>query len=1061
MGVGVMGTVRARVGRMRVGRTRALTVALLMLGVLGWVPGACALDPTLDVSQYAHTSWKIRDGFFKGRITAIAQTPDGYLWVGTEFGLLRFDGVRAVPWQTQAGEHLPGGRIRSLLAASDGSLWVGTDQGLASWKDGKLTQYPQFAAKIVLTLFEDHEGTVWAGTGASTFNAGRLCAMNSGHAQCYGEDGIFGRAVYNLYDDSKGNLWVGGQSGLWHWKPGPPKLYSIPDSERGIFGLMEDDKGALLIFKSEGVRQLVNGKVEEYPLPGIGRGIKLGRVLRDRNGGLWIATFDHGLFHVHQGRTDVFSEADGLSGSFVEALFEDREGSIWVGNMNGLDRFRDLAAHTIGTKQGLSNVSVQSVLAARDGSVWMFTLDGLNRWKDGQVTIYRKRRGQSPASELGAREAVREIIDRGLPDTGASLYEDDRGRVWVFGNGVARFENGRFIPVSGVPNGAASSTAGDSRGELWIAQLGGLLHLIRGSVVEQIPWSKLGHKEFGSALAADPSHGGVWVGFLDGGLAYLKDGQVRASYGVGDGLGGGYVSLLQLGSDGVLWAETEGGLSHLKNGRISTLSSRNGLPCDAVHWMMEDDAHSVWLYMSCGLVRIARNELDAWAADPGRRVQASVFDSTDGVRSRARPTGVRPHVAKTPDGKLWFLPTDGVSVIDPQHLPVNKLPPPVHIEQITADGKSYWQNWSGDAASAKSKLPALVRDLTIDYTALSLVAPEKVQFRYKLEGWDRDWQDVGTRRQAFYTNLGPRNYRFRVMACNNSGVWNEAGDTLDFSIAPAYYQTIWFRSLWVAAFLAALWGLYQLRLRQVAREFNAGLEARVNERTRIARELHDTMLQSFQGLLLRFQATAYMLPGRPEEARKSLEGAIDQAAAAITEGRDAVQGLRSSTKVTNDLASAITTLGTELAAGESNPSAAEFHVEVEGTPRDLHPILRDEVYRIAGEALRNAFKHAQAKRIEVEIRYDERQLRLRVRDDGKGIDAQHLNEGGRAGHYGLPGMRERAKLMGGKLAVWSELDSGTEVELKIPASRAYEIPPARRRWWLAEKLSGKETETKS
>jgi signal transduction histidine kinase len=250
-------------------------------------------------------------------------------------------------------------------------------------------------------------------------------------------------------------------------------------------------------------------------------------------------------------------------------------------------------------------------------------------------------------------------------------------------------------------------------------------------------------------------------------------------------------------------------------------------------------------------------------------------------------------------------------------------------------------------------------------------------------------------------------------------------------------------------------------LYHLTKQFNLRLEERVGERTRIARELHDTLLQSFQGLLLRFQATAYMLPGRPEEALKTLESAIDQAAAAITEGRDAVQGLRSSAAVTNDLACAITTLGTELAGGESNPNAAEFHVEVKGTSRDLHPILRDEVYRMAGEALRNAFKHAQARRIEVEIRYDERQLRLRVGDDGKGIDAKHLNEGGRAGHYGLRGMRERAKLMGGKLTVWSELDAGTEVELKIPAWRAYQTSTARRRSWLAEKLSGKETETKS
>jgi signal transduction histidine kinase len=281
------------------------------------------------------------------------------------------------------------------------------------------------------------------------------------------------------------------------------------------------------------------------------------------------------------------------------------------------------------------------------------------------------------------------------------------------------------------------------------------------------------------------------------------------------------------------------------------------------------------------------------------------------------------------------------------------------------------------------------------------------------------------------------------------------------NVAPAYYQTYWFRLSCIAAFLGMLAAAYQLRLRQVARQFNMRLEERVNERTRIARDLHDTLLQSFHGLLLRFQAATNLLPERPEEAKRSFESAIDQAAQAITEGRDAVQGLRSSTKVTNDLAVAIGALSEELGCGETNPNCAEFSVEVEGAPRDLHPILRDEVYRIAGEAVRNAFKHAQAERVEVEIRYDERQLRVRVRDDGKGIDSKLLKEEGRAGHFGLRGMRERAKLMGGKLAVWSELDAGTEVELRIPGSRAYEVPPVRRRWWLVEKFSGRDTEVKS
>jgi signal transduction histidine kinase len=404
--------------------------------------------------------------------------------------------------------------------------------------------------------------------------------------------------------------------------------------------------------------------------------------------------------------------------------------------------------------------------------------------------------------------------------------------------------------------------------------------------------------------------------------------------------------------------------------------------------------------------------------------------------TRADTGGFRPQVAKSPDGKLWFATLEGVSVVDPGHLPINKLPPPVHIEQVTADRKTY---------DGSLPLPPLVRDLVIDYTALSFVAPEKVRFRYKLEGHDRDWQDADNRRQAFYNDLPPRNYRFRVIASNNSGVWNEAGASLDFAIDPAYYQTAWFRLSCVAAILALLGAAYQMRVRYLAQQFNMRLEERVGERTRIARDLHDTLLQSFQGVLLKFHAVTYLIPEHPAEAQKTMETAIEQARQAIAEGRDAVQGLRSSTVVSNDLARAIGTLGEELAGNSTGRKSPEFCVQVEGKPRDLAPLVRDEAYRIAGEALRNAFRHADAMRIEVEIRYDPRQLRLRVRDNGKGMDPEVLDGGGRAGHHGLPGMHERAKLVGGKLAIWSEIDCGTETELTIPASIAYAKPTAARR----------------
>jgi signal transduction histidine kinase/ligand-binding sensor domain-containing protein len=1040
--------------RTRQDRARSLTVApllrvaLLMIVVLAWGPGAYALDPALDVSQYAHTAWKVRDGFAKSGIISIAQTPDGFLWLGTGGGLLRFDGVRVAPWQAPAGQQLPSTFILTLFAARDGTLWIGTTKGLASWRGGKLTQYPELAGQTFTSLLEDREGTVWAGGLSVPARTGRLCAIHNGSVECSGEDGALGHGVFNLYEDSKGNLWVGMANGVWRWKPGPPKFYPLPAGPNGIGGLAEDDDGALLVGVADGIRRFVDGKAKAYPLPpGLGQ-FEVRRLLHDRDGGLWIGTYNNGLLHVHNGRVDLFAQSDSLSDDHTSAFLEDREGNIWLGTLGGLDRFRNFAVPTMSMKQGLPNTLVVSVLADRDGSVWLATYSGLSRWDSGQLNAFGKQGGK-----LNGQNAN-------------SLFQDGGGRIWVSTNREFGYlENDKFISINGVPGGAIHAITEDSDGNLWIAnEAAGLLKLFHGQMVQQIPWAELGHKEFATALLADPLRGGVWVGFYLGGVIYFRDKKVRG-YTADDGLGEGRVTGFRLDPDGTLWASTEGGLSRLKNGRGATLTSKNGLPCDKVHWAIEDDARSFWLLMDCGLVRVARAELDAWAGavDKGggskQTIQATTFDNSDGVRANPVASSYSPQVTKSSDGKLWFLPLDGVSIIDPRHLPFNRLPPPVHVEQITADHKTC-DVANGDG-KGRLRLPPLVRDLQIDYTALSLVAPEKVRFRYKLEGWDRDWQDVGNRRQAFYTNLSPRKYRFRVMACNNSGVWNEEGALLDFSVAPAYYQTIWFRSLCVAAFLALLWGLYQFRLHQLQQRFNAGLEARVNERTRIARELHDTLLQSFHGLLLKFQATAYLLPKHPEEALKTLESTIDQAMAAITEGRDAVQGLRSSTTVTNDLACAITTLGTELAGSESNPNAAEFHVEVEGTPRDLHPILRDEVYRIAGEALRNAFKHAEAKRIEVEIRYDERQLRLRVRDDGKGIDAKHLNEDGRPGHFGLRGMRERAKLMGGKLAVWSELDSGTEVELRIPASRAYETSRVRRRWWLAEKLSGKDTEMKS
>jgi signal transduction histidine kinase len=388
------------------------------------------------------------------------------------------------------------------------------------------------------------------------------------------------------------------------------------------------------------------------------------------------------------------------------------------------------------------------------------------------------------------------------------------------------------------------------------------------------------------------------------------------------------------------------------------------------------------------------------------------------------------------------VPFDGVSVIDPRHLPFNQVPPPVHIERIVADGKEY-------NAGKLIHLPVRVRDLSIDYTALSLAVPENVHFRYRLEGQDPTWREVVNVRQVQYSNLAPRHYRFRVLACNNSGVWNETGASLDFSIAPAYYQTTWFGALCVTAFAGLLCAVYLLRLYQLQRQFARGAEERVGERLRIARELHDTLLQSFQALMIQFQAARNMVPRRPEDAVHALDEAIDATAKAIAEGRDAISDLRPDPVAQRDLAELLNAAGRELAGGQNtNGRSPSFRVVVEGKPQTISRLLQDEVYRITREAIRNAFLHASASHIEAEVHYDRDQFRLRVRDDGKGIDPKIVAAGGRSGHWGIPGSLERAKRIGSRLEFWTEEGAGTEVELMLPAAIAYEKARDRRRFRL-------------
>jgi len=983
-------------------------------------PPALAADPPLQIAQYAHTSWTARDGTALGLVFAMAQTPDGYLWIAGSLGLFRFDGHQFTPWQPPGGQALPSGPY-SLLASRDGTLWIGTFSGLSSWDGRQFTaRHPEVGRAFVTSLLEDRDGTVWAGL---LGDPGRLCAIRGKRIQCDAPEGGFGGFVWSLAQDRAGQLWVGADSGVWRWGPGTPARHPVPGARVG--DLTTTAEGQVLAgITSKGLWELAGDQWVPHRFRSVSkpdewmadREIKSNKLLRDRDGGLWIGTEGLGLLHVKDGQADSFTRTEGLSGNIACSLFEDREGNVWYGSERGVDRFRKLPVTTLSTRQGLPDDVTRSVLATADGALWVATNDGLARWRDGRLSLFKEGQGL-PSAQVHAQ------------------YQDAQGRHWVStAGGLAYFADERFVAADGGPSTEIYAITGDAAGNLWLSGNKGLARLHQGRFVENIPWAALGHRQQAQLVVAD--RGGLWLSFWDGsGVSYVKDGKVQANYDFPHPPGHGQVTGLRVDADGAVWVATgSAGLNRIKDGRITALTPGNGLPCETIHWSTLDRDGHLWMYTACGLVRVGRDDLAAWIADPARRVTPALWGVSDGVPLQVTPAAYfNPPVARQPDGKLWFIAGAELLWADPANMPSNTVPPPVHIERLTADHQSY-------PIEEGLRLPPRVRDMTIEFVALSLADPMRTRFRYRLEGHDSDWREAVDRRQASYTNLPPGRYRFQVKAANNSGVWNEDGAQLAFTILPAFHQTAWFRVGSLVVLAGLIWAGFQialrLRVRRLHRQFEATLEGRVAERTRIARDLHDTLLQRFNGLLLQFQAASNLLPDRPRESKRVLDTAIDQVAGAITEGRDTVQGLRASTLETNSLAEALRTLARELSSEGSR--AIPVNVQVQGKPQEMHPLLRDETVRIAGEALRNAIRHAQATRIDVELRYDARQLCLRICDDGQGIDPEVLRRGEREGHFGLSGMRERAEVVGGQLSVRCPEGGGTVVEFTAPLHR----PPA-------------------
>jgi len=1002
---------------MRIPRAVSRCSSLLLLGLVA--RNGLALDPNKRITQYRHNAWRVQDGMLPNGPEWISQTADGYLLVGSRsIGAFQFDGVRFLPSLAPASVLHPLNQIN----ARGGGFWVAEARGVTHFIGTRVIAYFDLQGDPY-GMVEDADGSVWVILLNRRGASGALCHVTDLTAHCLGEaDGVAFNRADAILPDGEGGFWIGTSTALVHWKAGRSTTFECRElrskaGQSGINSLIANADGSLWVGMGPaglglGLQKFIGDHFQPFVTRDFdGSKVHTTALLKDRDQNLWIASDDSGVYRIHGETVDHFGRTDGLSSDSVLAIYEDREGIIWASTTNGLDSFKDRNIATFSQSEGLFADGVQSVMASRDGTIWAGNEASLDRIKNGAIVSVRAGEGL-PGHQV------------------ASLLEDRKGQIWVgVDDGLFLYENGRFLRVpepKGRPLGLVVGITEDVDGNIWVECASNPRKLVRVRdfrvqeefLDAQVPTAH--------SIAADPK-GGIWLSTLAGDLVRLHD---RVMEKFPAGINGEVVRQVEAEPDGsVLAAAPDDGLIGLRMGKIQRLTKSNGLPCDGVNAFLQDNEKNWWLETACGYVMFADSEMQRWWVHPETVVKYRFFDISDGARTRTASFNTS---AKSPDGRLWFA-NRVLQSIDPSHLLFNRVPPPVRIEQITADHKAYQID---PAANGNIHLPPLSRDLEIDYTALSLLAPEKNRFRVKLEGWDRDWSDAGNERKIFYGNLPPRNYRFRVAASNNDGVWNAAGASLDFSIDPAYYQTRWFQVSCVAAFLALLWGLYRYRLHQVAREFNVRLEERVGERTRLARDLHDTLLQGFQGLMLRLQAIDESLP--PGEIKDEFERTLDRGDQVVAESRKAVHDLRLSTVLTNDLARAIRTMGDEL----SSQGSATFELLVEGETRELHPIVRDEVYRITREALRNAFSHAGATHIEAEITYGEQVFRLRIRDDGAGI-APAMLEKGRPGHFGLPGMRERAAQIGAKMDIWSGTGTGTEVDLSIAGSIAYGKRPTR------------------
>lgn len=972
-----------------------------------------ALDRERTIAQFHHTAWTAKDGA-PSQISALAQTTDGFLWIGSARGLFRFDGIEFEKFAPPAGIELPSHNIYALEATRDGGLWISfRPSGLGFLKNGRMeifTRPEEIPKSQVYCFASDSDGRIWAGT-----HDGLVLRDGANWSEIGADWNFKPQRIYTMFVDRDGTLWVATDETIVFLPRGSNSFQETGARVNAVRRFAQANDGRLLLSDS-------SRSVRPVPISGENSAAKETELLTgalgiifDRDGALWI-TDQQGLRRVRfperlekrkikidEPEIEFFNEQNGLSGDYSNHILEDREGSIWVSTAKGLDRFRYSHFVPLNASKGFQNLTLY---ADNEGEIWAGSASNKT------LTNFR---GEEAFSENDVRNI-------------SSFYRGANGTIWWGASGgIWRQQNGRFEffpqPKDAKTEWIWEIIRGEADGGLWIG-LGdvGLVYFKDG-VWENRDVPKGLLKRTPSASFHD-AHGRIWLGYTENRVSLL-DGENARAFTSADGIDIGRIRVIR-GRDEHIWFGGELGLAYFDNGRFRSIRTASGERFGTVSGIVLAADGALWLNEIKGVVRIAPDEVRLAIENPNHQVNFQKFDFLDGLPGGTQMNWTVSTAVEASDGRIWFATDNGLTWINPARMEKNNLPPPVVVKSLMTDEKTYQSN-------EFLELPKGTESLRINYTALSLSVPERVHFKYRLEGFDDQWRDADTRREVFFTNLGPGNYRFQVIASNNDGVWNEEGATLEFTILPMFYQTNWFLIFCAAIVAGLVWMIYQWRVHEVSNRLHLQFEERLAERTRIAQDLHDTLLQGVISASMQLDVAADQLPA-DSPAKERLNRIIKLVGEVIEDGRNTLQGLRSShTNNSVNLEREFSRIRQDSdVRGEIN-----FRVIVEGTPRSLHPVIGDEVFHICREALINAFHHSQAKAIEVEIAYSTRNFRILVRDDGRGIDSQILRSG-REGHFGLSGMRERADKIGAKLKVWSRTDAGTEIELTLPNHIAFD-----------------------